>query len=176
MNVLSHKSSTINGSVTQGSSSEEAGLTSLWQKKKLIGKRCTNPALLPQHVEMQCEKGIKPPTHKRKRGEMTVTALAKPLIYPQSGQHSRTAQWNTVESKAEGRRWKKDNRDERDEEMEVKRGGTGAEHRRSESKHRRETEWKSWGQGERWHYAELQSPEGFLLTRMIRHCLYSLLC
>ena len=39
--------------------------------------KCSNSALLPQHVEMQCEKGIKPPTHKRKRGKMTATALAK---------------------------------------------------------------------------------------------------
>lgn len=35
--------------------------------KNLIFKKCNKTALLPQHVEMQCEKRIKPPTHKREK-------------------------------------------------------------------------------------------------------------
>lgn len=75
---------------------EEASFTSLWQKPHLKKKKIhTAAALLLQHVEMQCEKGIKPLMHKRKRGENSSDGTGKALIHSYSEQYSHVALWNT---------------------------------------------------------------------------------
>lgn len=81
----------IDESVTQGSLLEEESLTSQWQNPYFKKEKCSRAPLLPQYVEMQCEKGIKPQIHKGKSGEVTVTAPAKPAIlyiHTQSNAHT----------------------------------------------------------------------------------------
>lgn len=118
---------------------------------------------MPRHVETQCEKGIKPLMHEIKRGKVTVTALPKPpppplYIYPLSEQYSSRAAgekgWHK-RMKAMGETW-------------VTGEGTWGK-RSQKGGRRRQTEWESYGQRQRWRYTEPQSPRGLLLplTKMI---------
>lgn len=163
MNVPSHKSGTINGSVTQGSLSEGASLTSLWQKPHLK-KNATALLCCLSMWKCNVRKGLNLQRTEEKEEKWQWRHWQSPaytLTLWATLTHSSVKYCRERPGMAEGRHWKKDKRDEREEETDVKGGGTGAEHRRSERKRRRETQWRSYGQRERWHCTELQSPAGF---------------
>lgn len=100
----------------EGPSQKKPVILPCYKKPNLKKKKCSNCALLPQHVEMQCEKGIKPPTHTNKRGKMTGTALAKPPIYRlpiiwATLTHNSGKYLREQVRKAERRHWNRDKRD-----------------------------------------------------------------
>lgn len=132
MNVLSHKSSHHQWisypGVLVGRSEFYFPVTKTSFKKK---KFHTAAALLLQHVEMQCEKGIKPLMHKRKRGKkIAVTALAKPsYIHTLSNTHTRLCEI-LKRATGEGRGTTKGMKGRKSQ---AEGGGIGAENRQAES-------------------------------------------
>lgn len=166
---------TINESVTQGSLLEEASFTSLWQKPHLKKKKKfhTAAALLLQHVEMQCEKGIKPLMHKRKRGKkIAVTALAKPsYIHTLSNTHTRLCEI-LKRATGEGRGTTKGMKGRKSQAE----GGRDRGRAQAGRKRGRDTEWKSYGRRERQQYTESQSPKGFFSSPKWCECLLFPLC
>lgn len=116
--MLLHKFSIINGSVTQGSFSEEASHTSLLQKPNLKKKKKKNAGTVLCCLSMwKCNmrRGL---NHQRTqiKGKMTGTALAKPPIYRlpiiwATLTHNSGKYLREQVGKAERRHWKRDKRD-----------------------------------------------------------------
>lgn len=174
MNVLSHKSSHHQWisypGVLVGRSEFYFPVTKTSFKKK---KFHTAAALLLQHVEMQCEKGIKPLMHKRKRGKkIAVAALAKPsYIHTLSNTHTRLCEI-LKRATGEGRGTTKGMKGRKSQAE----GGRDRGREQAGRKRGRDTEWKSYGRRERRQYTESQSPKGFFSFPKWCECLLFPLC
>lgn len=181
MNTLSHKSSTISavmrGVLVGGS------LTSLWQNLSLKKENATRPLCCLSMWKCNVRKGLNLQRTKEKESKWQWRHWQSfPYTHTLSNTHAQLSeilqreQLGKVKGKQTGRQkgWR-----ERRERSKGARdwGGIGAEHRRSERKRRRETEWKSYRRRENWHRTDPQSPEGFFFpNKMFWHCLHSFSC
>ena len=145
---------------------------SCWKKPVLLDKILPffkNAALLPQHVEIQCEKGIKPFNTQKKKWRSNSDSIGKAChISTLRGMLTYTAQWNTVESSRGGQRV-----DKGEKEMGVKGGGGSKTYSVTRKEEDRQS-GKVVDSKRDGSMLTCNHLRGFFFTIMIWHCLFPL--